>query len=66
MLRGQILSSVHVWVSENTFSAFLIHSLSTQHYPGITRTVFAPVSTLLLVLDGMEWWYRVERGEITV
>ena len=54
MLRGQILSSVHVWVSENTFSAFLIHSLSTQHYPGITRHVFAPVSTLL-VLDGMEW-----------
>ena len=38
LLRGQILSSVHVWVSENTFSAFLIHSPSTStalpwHYP---------------------------------
>ena len=51
MLRGQILSSVHVWVSENTFSAFLIHSLSTQHYPGITRHVFAPLSTPMV----LEW-----------
>ena len=58
MLPGLILFSVRVWVSENTFSAFLIHSHSTQqHYPGTTRHVFAPVSTLLVLgwNNGTAW-----------
>ena len=62
-MRGSpLVSSVRadsgVWVSENTFSAFLIHYQSTQNYP----PRFCSGEHAAGV--GVEWWFYVERGEI--